>query len=435
MLTRPTAGGHDPYMALRGRDFRLFFSGNLLANLGMQMQTVTVGWEVYERTNLALALGFVGLAEFLPVIALTLIAGQAADRFDRRLVAMLGLVVIAIASLGLAAVSLWRGPILVMYALLILAGAARAFTMPAKAALMPQIVPRERFSNAVTWNSGGFQFASILGPALGGWLIHLLGKAGMVYVLVALVHLIFAALLGLIHCRPAPRLSEPVTWRSLFAGVSFLWYKPVVFGAITLDMFAVLLGGAVTLLPIYAKDILQVGPDGLGWLRASPALGALAMAFFLAHRPPMERAGRTLLWAVAGFGVATIVFGLSRSLWLSMLMLALTGALDMISVVVRHTLIQLLTPDAMRGRVSAVNSVFIGASNELGGAESGFVAALFTPTISVVGGGIGTILVVIVVAIVWPQLRDYGRLDGPEPAPAFPLPEPRASAADFGRSE
>ena len=428
-------GGHDPYAALRGRDFRLFLSGNLLANLGMQMQTVTVGWEIYERTNLALALGFVGLAEFVPVIALTLLAGQAADRFDRRLVTTLGLMVMAGGSLGLAAVSLWHGPVPLMYAFLVVVGAARSFTMPAKAALMPQIVPRELFANAVTWNSGGFQLASILGPALGGWLIYLLGKAAMVYVLVALADLVFVVLLSLVRYRPAPQLNEPVTWRSLFAGVSFLWHKPVVFGAITLDMFAVLLGGATTLLPIYAKDILHVGPDGLGWLRASPALGALAMAFLLAHRPPIQKAGRTLLWAVAGFGIATIAFGFSRTFWISMLMLALTGALDNISVVIRHTLIQLLTPDAMRGRVSAVNSVFIGASNELGGAESGFVAALFTPTISVVGGGIGTILVVAVVAMVWPQLRRYGRLGGEEPATAFPVPAPKAGNAEAARRE
>lgn len=231
----------------------------------------------------------------------------------------------------------------------------------------------------------------------------------------AVADLLFVVLLSLVRYRPVPQLTEPVTVRSLFAGVGFLWNNPVVFGAITLDMFAVLLGGATTLLPIYARDILHVDPDGLGWLRASPALGALVMAFFLAHRPPMRKAGRALLWAVVGFGVATIAFGLSRSFWLSMGMLALTGALDTISVVVRHTLIQLLTPDAMRGRVSAVNSVFIGASNELGGAESRFVADLFTPTISVVGGGIGTILVVIIVAMIWPQLRRYGRLGGEEP--------------------
>ncbi|HOW71215.1 MAG TPA: MFS transporter [Phycisphaerae bacterium] len=421
--------GHDPYTALRGRDFRLFLSGNLLANLGMQMQNAAVGWEIYDRTGQPWALGAVGLAEFLPVVAFTLIAGQAADRFNRRLVAIVGLTVMGAGSLGLAAVSLYRGPILLVYALLILVGAARAFTTPAKAALMPQIVPRERFSNAVTWNSGGFQVASIAGPALGGWLIYLLGKATTVYVLVTVADLVFVVLLSLLRYRPALPPNEPVTLRSLFAGVGFLWNSPLVLGAMTLDMFAVLLGGATTLLPIYARDILHVGPDGFGWLRASPALGALAMAFLLAHRPPMRQAGRAMLWAVAGFGMATIAFGLSRWFWLSMTMLALTGALDTISVVVRHTLIQLLTPDPMRGRVSAVNSMFIGASNELGGAESGFVAALFTPTISVVGGGIGTILVVITVAVTWPQLRRYGRLGSDAPAPAFPIAEPLRAPA------
>lgn len=402
--------GHDAYAALRLRDFRLFLIGSVAATIGMQMQTVAVGWEIYERTHSALALGWVGLVQVLPVIFLSLAAGHVADHHDRRGVMMLAEAVIALGSIGLACVSVWHGDIRLMYALLLVGGVSRAFLQPAKASFLPHIVPREHFSNAVTWNSGGFQLASVIGPALGGSLIGLCKSAAIVYVVDAAATFTFFVLLTLIARRPVAAATGGVTLRSLVAGVGFLRRSPVVLAAITLDMFAVLLGGATALLPIYAKDILCVGATGLGWMRASPAIGALLMAFILAHRPPLRKAGRALLWAVAGFGAATIVFGFSRSFWLSLIMLFLTGALDNISVVVRHTLVQLLTPDEMRGRVSAINSMFIGASNELGGFESGLVAALSTPTISVVAGGIGTLVVVAAVALMWPPMRRYGRL-------------------------
>ena len=386
----------------------------MLANLGMQMQTVAVGWEIYERTGSAMSLGWVGMVQFLPVIALALPAGYVADHFDRRLISMACLSFIASSSLGLAGVSYGQLDIRLMYGFLLMTGIARAFLQPTKASILPQIVAREQFSNAVTWNSGGFHLASVLGPALGGLLIAIFQYAYLVYLLDAITSVAFIMMLAPIRLAPVFQIDRSITLRSLMAGISFLGNSPLILAAITLDLFAVLLGGATTLLPIYAKDILQVGPTGLGWLRAAPAMGALIMALSLAHRPPMKKAGYTLLYAVAGFGLATIVFGVSRSFILSLVMLFLTGTLDNISVVIRHTLVQLLTPNEMRGRVSAINSMFIGASNELGGFESGLVAALFSPTISVVSGGIGTIMVVVVIAVAWPQLRCYGQL-GTEP--------------------
>ncbi len=416
-IDRFTAKAHDAYAAMRFRDYRLFLIGNVIANLGMQMQTAAIGWEIYARTGSALKLGFVGLAQVIPVIALVLPAGHVADRFDRRRIVMMMQLLIAACSIGLAWVSHRQADVVWVYLILLTAGVGRAFLSPARASLLPQLVDREQFSNAVTWNSGGFHLASIIGPAVGGWLIYLSGSAMMVYLLDAAGTLTFFTLLVMMRPRPAEFVPETAGWSSLAGGFSFLRRSPVVFGSITLDMLAVLLGGAVTLLPIYASDILHVGAVGYGWMRAAPALGALLMAFLLAHRPPIEQAGRALLWSVIGFGVATVIFGLSRSYWLSLAMLFLTGMLDNISVVIRHTLVQLLTPDAMRGRVSAINSMFIGASNELGGFESGAVAAIIGPTLSVVSGGVGTVLVVIVCALVYPQLRRYGRL-GSTPASA-----------------
>lgn len=401
---------HDPYAALRVRNFQYYVVGNVLAIFGMQMQTVAVQWEIYERTHSPLALGMVGLVQFLPVICLTLPAGHEADRSHRKLIVMAAMFTMACCSLGLAWVSRTQADIGWMYLSLLLSGVARAFLQPAKASLLPHIVPREAFSNAVTWNMSGFQVAAIVGPAAGGQLIGYSGIAWPVYIIDATSTLIFFALLGLMHVPRHAAAASASTAKALLAGLNFVWTNKIVLAAITLDMFAVLLGGAVALLPIYAEDILEVGAQGLGWLRTAPAAGALVFSFVLAHRPPIEHAGKTLLAVVAGFGMATIVFGFSQSYPLSLAMLFLTGAFDIVSVVIRHTLVQLLTPDNMRGRVSAINSVFIGASNELGAFESGFVAQLFTPVVSVVSGGIGTLLVVVTVAAAWPQLRRYGRL-------------------------
>lgn len=425
---------HDPYSALRLRDFRLYLAGVQTANLGMRMQSVAVGWEIYERTGSAMALGWVGLVQVLPVIILALPAGHTADRYDRRKLVLAAQLGIALGALGLAFVSLHQASITALYACLLLISLARAFQQPARAALLPQIVSKERFGNAVTWMSGGFQLASVLGPALAGLMIAMTHRATWVYAIDAGAAMLFFSALAVIRPRKYTPTATGASLRELLIGAEFVWRNKVVLGAITLDLFAVLFGGATALLPIYAKDILQVGPTGLGWMEAAPSLGALCMAFTIAHRPPMRKAGRALLWSVVGFGAATIVFGFSRWFPLSLLMLFLTGAFDNVSVVVRHTLVQLLTPDEMRGRVSAINGLFIGASNELGGFESGLVANFFGPTLSVVSGGIGTIVVVALAAVAWPALRRYGSLVGEQPSPAaadggsggaFPvIPEP-----------
>jgi MFS family permease len=403
---------HDPYGALRLRNFRLYVTGNCIAVLGLQMQTVAVGWEIYERTQSNLALGLVGLTQFIPTFALALSAGQIADRMNRKAIVMAALALIALASLGLVAISAWQADVGMMYGCLFLSGMARAFQQPAKASLLPQIVPPDRFANAVTWSTGGFHLASVLGPAVGGLIIAWGRAAAPVYLLDAVASLVFLMLLVGVRARPSAVPTGAFTLRALAAGLGFLRRNQVIFGAITLDMFAVLLGGATTLLPVYAEDILSVGPTGLGCMRTAPALGALGMALVLAHRPPFVRAGTKLLAAVAGFGVATILFGLSRSYAFSLLVLFVAGALDNVSVVIRHTLVQVLTPDELRGRVSAVNGLFIGASNELGGFESGLFAYLFSPTISVVGGGVGTLAVVAIAALAWPRLREYGTPGG-----------------------
>ena len=296
---------------------------------------------------------------------------------------------------------------------------ARAFLLPAKSALLPLIVPRSRFANAVTWSTSGFQLATVTGPALGGLLIAATQSAVWVYLLTAPLTVALIVAVRRIRVRQSVASQERLGLASLLAGVTFVWRTKLVLGAISLDMFAVLLGGATALLPVYARDILHVGPQGLGWLRTAPGLGALLTSYILTHRPPIENAGRSLLWSVAGFGLATVVFGLARSFWLAWGMLFLAGALDMISVVIRHTLIQLWTPDEMRGRVSAVNGMFIGISNELGEFESGTVSHLFErptevafgPTVSVVSGGIGTMLVVLLATWLFPDMRRHGRLD------------------------
>lgn len=374
------------------------------------MQTVAIGWELYERTNSAIALGGVGLAQVLPMIALTLIVGHVADRRDRKLIMLLSVMLLALCSLALAVLSYTKGAIFLTYACLLLTGVARAFLRPASDALMWQLIPVSAFTNAATWNSSSFQLAAVIGPAFGGFGIALFGSATGVYVLAAIGALLcFILTLG-IKERKGTHSTEPISFQALAAGAKFVWQNQLILAAITLDMFAVLLGGAIALLPIFAKDILHVGPMELGYLQAAHSIGALTMAITLAYLPPLRKAGPALLWSVVGFGVVTIIFGLSHSFWLSMLMLILGGALDSISVVIRHTLVQIRTPDHLRGRVAAINSVFISASNELGGFESGLTAALFGPVISVVGGGIGTILVVIATAAIWPGIRRLGAL-------------------------
>jgi MFS family permease len=400
---------HDAYAVIRVPSFRLYLSGNVLSVLGMQMQLAAVEWEIYQRTGSKFAIGLIGLVQFAPVIVLVLLAGHVVDTFNRKRIVICSTLVIAAASCGLAWISATQADHRLMYGCVFLIGMARAFHQPAKAALLPQLVPLNLFSNAVAWNTGGFHLASVVGPGVGGLLIAARGSPAIVYQLNAAFAVSFCVCLLFIQTRQL-LVRRAMTFQDVTAGLAYLRRNQVVLGAILLDMFAVLLGGAVALLPVYATDILKVGAAGFGWMRAAPAVGALSMALVLAHRPPMARAGRTLLWSVAGFGVATIVFGFSRNFWLSFTMLLLTGALDNISVVIRHTLVQVLTPDNLRGRVSAINGLFIGASNELGAFESGTVAQLFSPTISVVSGGLGTLLVVLVAALAWPRLRRYGSL-------------------------
>lgn len=433
----------DPYAAFRYRGFTFYTLGNCISIAGRQMLTVSIEWEVYARTHSATALGLVGLVAALPIVLLSLPAGHLADRISRKSIILFSQASSALCSLCLALVS-WqhlaipRWPILVrgndflraiatvferhpsfhftdlslplIYLIMLISGSVRTFGWAARSAFFPTLVPREIFANAVTWNSSIFQISCVVGPAVGGFLIVRLGFP-FIYLLDAVCALSFFSLVWPIRKIRENRRVTVGAWRSLADGIRFVLGKKIILATITLDLFAVLLGGATALLPIFADQILRCGPIGLGWLRAAPAIGAFCMAVLIAYLPPMRRAGRTLLWAVSGFGVATIIFGASHWFWLSLLMLFFTGVFDSISVVVRQTLVQLLTPDEMRGRVSAVNNIFIGTSNEFGAVESGLTAALFGPIASVIGGGIGTILVVFAVAWKWPETRCIGRLD------------------------
>jgi len=404
---------HDSYAALRHASYRRLLCGNVLSGLAFEMQNAAIAWELYERTDSALALGNVGLVQFLPVLVFAIPAGHLADLWSRKWLAVSALGIALIATTGLGLISFFHGPIPLIYLCLFVHGVSRALSAPARSSLLPLVVPLDDLTNAVTWSTSGWQIAQTLGPALGGWAIAVTSGAQVVYVLTGAMTLLAAALIASTRPRAAQVSTEPPTVRSLLAGVRFVWRHDLLLAALSLDMFAVLLGGATALLPIFAKDILNVGATGFGWLRAAPAIGAIIMGIALAHRRPLRRAGRTLLWAVAGFGLATIGFGLSRDPYLSFFLLALTGALDNISIVVRGTLVQRLTPDSMRGRVSSVNSIFIVTSNELGAVESGYTAAWFGPIWSVILGGVGTMIVVGAIALRWPQVRRLGALNDP----------------------
>jgi MFS family permease len=402
---------HDPYQALRYRDYRLLLAGTFFATLGEQMINVALGWDLYNRTGSPLVLGLVGLMTVLPVILFSMPAGHVADRYDRKRIVVITLFFMALASFGLALIALLHGTILLIYICLVVLGTAQAFNGPSSTTLVTQIIPEEAYVNAVTWSSSSWQLAAVAGPALGGLMIGIFNNATIVYMINTVAALLLVLLLLQIRVKQqavSQATKEPMTLRTLADGFNFIRETKILFAAITLDLFAVLLGGATTLLPIFAKDILNVGPLGLGWLRAVPSIGAVCVALLIAHLPPFKKAGLTLLLAVTGFGIATIVFGLSRSFWLSLAMLFVLGGLDNISVVIRSTLMLTRTPDAMRGRASSVNNLFVAMSNQLGGFESGLTAQFFGPIGSVVGGGIGTILVVLAVALIWPEMR---RLD------------------------
>ncbi|HXG20328.1 MAG TPA: MFS transporter [Methylomirabilota bacterium] len=400
---------HAPASPFRAPGFRRYWLSQLCAIFASQMQGVAIGWQVYDMTQRPLDLGFVGLAQFLPVCLLALAAGQVADRYDRRriFVGCLGLEMLC-ALLLLVLTLMGNREVLWIFAVLVLAGVARAFQFPATAALLPNLVPTTQFASAAALTSSARQAASIIGPAVGG-LLYAVGP-GMVYS--SCVGLLVAAALQAtcIHRRGGGAARKAVTWSSVVAGVAFIRAHPIVLGAISLDLFAVLLGGATALLPIYARDILLVGPWGLGLLRSAPAIGALGMAALLARRPIRSQMGPVLFATVAVFGAATIGFALSEQLWLSIVMLAVLGASDMVSVVIRRVIVQVSTPDEMRGRVSAVESVFIGASNELGEFESGVTAAWLGVVPAAVLGGVGTLVVVLCWAQLFPQLRQVDTL-------------------------
>ena len=378
------------------------------------MLSFAIGWELWLRTHEPFVLGMVGLVQVIPVLLLSLPAGHIADQYNRKRIVLISEITFALCALGLGWLSYTRGPLYLIYTLLLIIGIARAFNDPAASTLLPETVPPELFGNAATWNTSVWHFASIAGPALAGLLIGFFKSVTFIYVVDAFALFTFCIMLTMIRGRQLPLAEKSPTWKSLTEGFRFMRDTKVILAAITLDMFAVLFGGAVALLPIYATDILKVGAEGLGIMRAAPAVGATLMALLIAHLPPMQNAGRTLLLAVTGFGLATVVFGLSTSFILSVAMLALLGGLDNISVVIRGTLLLTYTPDAMRGRISSVNSIFIGISNELGSFESGVAAALLGPVLAVVTGGIATIIIVLIVARVWPEMRHLKSLTLPQ---------------------
>ena len=392
------------WAAFRHRDFRLFCAARFSMALATQIQTVAVAWLVYDTTGSALSLGLVGLASFLPSIALVLLTGLVADRYSRRWILIIVFSAMMLTSLGLLAQvhagvpKLWP-----IYVLVAAFGAARAFGNPAAQATVPALVPEGDLANAIAWNSSVMQVATISGPAVGGILYAAHPTAP--FIGSAVCFGLSALLISALRLRPAAAGREPVTWSRLVAGLVFLRTKPLLLGAISLDLFAVLLGGATALMPIFARDVFHVGPWGLGLLRSMPAVGALTMAIVLAHSSLLSRrAGLRMLQAVAIFGLATIGFGLSTNFGLTLVLLVILGAADMVSVVVRQTLVQAETPDDLRGRVAAVNTVFIGASNELGEFESGTLAWLVGPPAAVVIGGVGTFMLAICWRFWFPDL-------------------------------
>lgn len=421
----------DSYAAFRNANYRNYAVGFFSAAMGLQMIGTAVAWEIFELTHDVLNLGYMGLARALPVILLALPAGHIADTHERKSIIAWSQVGFAVSAIALLATSLLHGPIWSFYVILAMMGVVRAFNGPARGSFLPTIVPMEIFQNAVSWTSSIFQLAAVLGPVIAGVLLAYFKAAWPVYMLAVVGNAVFAVsvmrISPLVHAQPSGKYSLS----SMFAGMAHLWKERTIFAAIMMDLFGVLLGGATALMPYFAKEILRIGEFGLGVLRAAPFVGAFIMGIILAHRPPIKRSGPALIWSVAGFGVATIGFGLSTDVYLSVAMLLLLGAMDNITVVIRHVLVQVRTPDNLRGRVGAVNSLFIECSNELGAFESGLVAKLTSTVFSVVSGGIGTILVATGVAAGFPELRKLGELKADPPTPAEP-PITTATCASCG---
>ncbi len=452
MSSSAPAAPHDPYAALRVRHFRAYLFGSFFALIGRQAVLAVAIWQVYQWTHSSTALGLVGAVNVLPLLALSLPAGAIADRHDRRRLIAFGTAAIGVINVALAGLALGHSlipdlaplrvvnsglaalagiferqpdvplqfdePALPLVYLLLLAHAcARILIWPARSSITPLLVPPAKLGNAITWNTSAFEIATVTGPAVGGFLIAFLGIPA-VYALGAALEFVFLLSLARVtYHQPPQRAALRRSWRDVLAGAEFIWRKKLILGASSLDLFAVLLGGATALLPVYADRILHVGPIGFGWLRAAPSLGAFAMAMWLAHRPPLRHPGRALLWSVAGFGAAIVVFGLSEWFWLSLVALFFTGVFDNVSVVVRQSMVQLLTPDALRGRVTAVNQIFIGSSNEIGALRAGLMSALIGPVGAVVWGGLGTVAVVVAVARAVPGLRTLPPLHELKPDP------------------
>jgi len=404
-----------PYAALQVPDFRRYIIGLFAFTMAVQIQGTIVGWQIYELTHDKLALGLIGLAEALPFIGFALYAGHVADRHDRRRVALAALAVLVGCSLALLLLPMMlphapRRVTTLIYAVIAVSGVARSFLQPARQALGQELVPRALFHNAVTWRSGSWQLASVLGPAIGG-VMYAIGGTTLAYASVAVLITIGLLAIASVRHRSVIDLAHTnEVAESLGSGIRFVFSQPLLVGALSLDLFSVFFGGATALLPVFAAEILHVGPEGLGLLRAAPAIGAVATSLMIVHRPPFARAGRTLFLAVIGFGLFTIGFGLSTSFWLSVLMLGLAGASDMVSVSIRSNLLQTITPTHLFGRVSAVNSVFVGSSNEIGMFESGVTARMFGTVPSVVLGGVATLVVVAVISAKNRSLRELRRI-------------------------
>lgn len=396
----------DSRAAFRYPNFRYYLGFRVLSVLSSEMQAVAVGWQVYELTHRPLDLGLVGLAQFLPGILLFLVAGHAADRVPRRSILLACLGGFSLSSLLLLVFTI-RGitDVYPIYLILLVNGTARAFSQPAAQALLPTLVAEEHFPNTVAWSSSTFRTATILGPIAGGLLYGFTRSPLLVYAFAVVAYLAAMLLTSRIQVKAVSRPRVPVAPKMVLEGFRYIWTNKLILGAISLDLFAVLLGGAVALLPVYASEVLKVGATGLGILRCAPGVGAVLTALALAHHPLGRRQGELMLWCVFGFGLFTVVFGVSHNMAVSLVALALTGACDMVSVVVRSTMVQLGTPDHMRGRVSAVNTLFIGASNEVGQFESGITAQWFGTVPAVILGGLGTIVVVAAWARLFPELR------------------------------
>lgn len=420
-MTDPTAPADEAppsaYALLKRRDFMLFWTSRITATLGVQIQSVALGWQMYAVARqtmgvkeAAFYVGMIGLAAFIPVLLLSPIAGETADRHNRRRVLLCCYAgEIATAAVLAAAAIFDFASIPLLLALSALFGASRAFMGPASTAMGPMLVPRSLLPRAIAWNSLAWQSGSIIGPAIGGLLLT--HSAGLSYCVTIGLYLVAVAVVFLIRTDTQPQVQAGSRWALIKEGLGYVWSNKIVFGAISLDLFAVLLGGATALLPVFARDVLHVGPDGFGLLRAGPAIGATLVAIYLAGNPIRRHAGVTMFAGVAVFGLATIVFGLSKSLWLSVGALAVLGGADMLSVYVRQTLVQIVTPDQMRGRVAAVSSLFIGASNELGEFESGVVARLLGPVNAAIFGGVGAVIVTGLWARLFPALRKADRLE------------------------